>query len=214
MTPAEEAKNLKETAAMLNDSSGTVEDWQGKNYGREDAIRLRRLVLAWKEAGRDWRDMKVSAEDRARVDNFIADIRVRLEWDGALSLIDYYTRSHPFDAAAMNFSRLIHNSQRARLGGPCLQCGTWYASKTKRETLYCSRKCAGNAAKAQQRKRDHDRLLGKVRKALGNYETRPARFAEMSWKDFVIKAVNRVSKKFLTTAVSKGEILPPKENGL
>lgn len=209
MSPAEEAKNLKETVVMLNDSSERNRDWKGKNYGYEDAVRLRRLVLAWKEAGQDIREMAIPVSDRAKLDKFTQSIRVTTRADGTLQLIDSYPQ--PYDAAAMNFTRLIRNSQRARLGGPCPQCGRWYVSKTQRETLYCSRRCAGNAAKASERKRKRERLIKRARQAIKNYETRPARFAEMSWKEFVTEAVPGTSKKWLTVAVRNGELIPPKK---
>jgi len=209
MTPAEEEKNLKETAAMLNDASEAGLDWKGKNYGHKDAVRLRRLVLAWKEAGCDLRKTQLETDDRARLEGFAQGIRVRFESDGTLHLVDFY--SQPYDAAAMNFTRLIRNSQRVRLGGPCRHCDQWYVSKTQRETLYCSPRCGGSAAKDAERKRKRDRLISGVRKALRNYETRPARFAEMGWKEFVAKAVPGAGKKWLTMAVKSGEIFPPKE---
>ena len=209
MTPAEELQNLKETVAMLNDTSDRMHDWQGKNYGYDDAVRLRRLVLAWVASGRDRRNMKLSKQDREKLESFTGRIRVTTAPNGMLVVIDFYP--HPYDSAAINFTRLIRNSQRARLRGPCVQCGLWYISKTQKETLYCSRKCAGGAAKAKERKRRRDGVMKKVRQAIENYETRPARFAEMPWKEFVRKAVPGVSKKFLTMAVRNGELLPPKE---
>lgn len=210
MSAAEEVKNLKDAAAMLNDATGALQDWRGKNYGSEDAVRLRRLVRAWRDSGGNIGKMQIDQQDRNRLESFIENIGFRLESDG-LNLTDYYPKTGRYDAAAMNFTRLIGNSQRTRLGGPCRHCGKWYVSKTQRETLFCSRKCAANAAKAAERKRRHDGLLRQVGKAIRNYQTRSPRFAEMEWKEFVTKAVYGVSKKWLTMATKNGEIVPPKE---
>lgn len=207
MTPEEEAENLRETLAMLNDSARRLHDWQGKNYGYEDAVWLRRLVLAWKEAGHTIRQMKMRKRDRDRLRKYVETIHVTAQMDGELRIVDFYSG----DAAAMNFTRLVRNSQKAKLGGPCGQCERWYVSKTQRETKYCSRKCAANAAKAKERRRKRDELMEDVRQATRNYDKRPTRFAEMPWKEFVTKAVPGVSKKLLTVAIQKGELRPPKK---
>jgi hypothetical protein len=220
MSPAEEAQNLKETATILNDHTEPIDDWkrdwtgksqskEDKNWSQDDATRLRRLVRAWRQSDRDIRRAKFDAEDSKKLDKFTENISVRFEPDGSLHLIDYYGR----DTAAMQFTRLIRNSQQARLRDPCLKCDKWYISKTKRSTLFCSRKCAGSAAKAAERKRKRDALLKRARKAIENFPARPARFAEMHWREWVAKAIPGISRKMLSIAVKHGELLPPKENG-
>jgi hypothetical protein len=119
-----------------------------------------------------------------------------------LSVIDYYAG----DTAAMNFARLIRNSQQTLLREPCLKCGNWYVAKTNQKTDFCSRACAGSAMQARRSKREHDRKIKKARAAIENYPGRPARFAEMDWKQFVSKATG-ISKKFLTVAVRDGELV-------
>jgi len=205
MTPAEEAENLRATVAMLNDTSGSGKDWQGKNWLDNDAVRLRRLVRAWIDAGRVPSKARFERMDRQRLEQFTKRIRVTTETTGRLLVIDFYGR----DTAAMNFARLSRNSRQALLRPPCLTCKRWYVSKTNRKTDFCSRACAGSAAQAAKRKREHDRKIKKARAAIDNYLGRPARFAEMDWKQFVSKA-ERLSKKFLTVAVRNGELLPPK----
>ena len=195
MTREEETENLRETIAMLNDTSERLDDWKGKNWSHDDAVWLRRMVLIRRREG------KFRPEDRARLEKFTEKIRV--SFDG--NLIDYYTG----DTAAMNFVRLIRNSREALLREPCLKCEEWYISKTHGKTDFCSRPCAGSAMQARKRKRESDRKLKKAEAAIKNYPARPTRFAEMDWKQYVSKATG-ISKKFLTVAVRNGELLPPK----
>ena len=205
MTAAEEAEYLRQTVAMLNDASEQIKDWQGKNWSYDDAVRLRRMVRAWIGAGRVLGKTRLEREDRQRLQKFTQRIEVTTEPDGRLLVIDFYGR----DTAAMNFARLIRSSRQTLLREPCLTCDRWYVSKTNRETDFCSRACAGSAAQAAKRKREHNRKIKKARAAIENYPGRPARFAEMDWKQFVSKA-EQLSKKFLTVAVRNGELLPPK----
>lgn len=207
MTPSEETQNLKDTLVMLNDTSERREDWRGKNWSQDDAIWLRHLLLAWIDADRELWNTKLEPEDRTRLNKFIESCHFTTDPNGMLHVVDYYNQG---ETAAMNFTRLVRNSQKARLRAPCPKCLKWYISKTKGISEYCSRKCAGGAAKAAERKRRRERLFAKARKAIENYKSRPKRFAEMSWKDFVAKAIG-TSKKMLTVAVRNGELLPPKE---
>jgi hypothetical protein len=196
MTAEEEADNLRETVVMLNDASERRDDWKGKNWSHDDAVWLRRMVRAHRGL-----DGKIQAKDRERLAKFIE--RIGIMADGTVA--DFYAG----DIAAMSFWRLRGNSQQSRLRVPCRTCDRWYVSKTNRETDFCSRACAGSAAHAAKRKREHDRKIKKARAAIGNYPGRPARFAEMDWKQFVSKA-EQLSKKFLTVAVRNGELLPPR----
>jgi len=205
MTPSEEAENLRQTVVMLNDASERLNDWKGKNWSYDDAVRLRRMVRAWIDAGRVLGKTRFERKDRQRLEKFTRAIGVTTEQNGRLLVIDFYGR----DTAAMNFARLIRNSRQTLLREPCLRCGKWYISKTNRETDFCSRAHAGSAVQARKRKREHDRKIRKARAAIENYPGRPARFAEMDWKQFVSKA-EQLSKKFLTVAVRNGELLPPK----
>lgn len=201
MTAAEEAENLRETLAVLNDTGEPNDDWKGKNWSHDDAEWLRRMVRALRGKGR------IRLPDRERLEKFTKRIRVRTERDGSLSVIDYYDP----DTAAMHFTRLIRNSRQALLRGPCLwlKCKKWYISKTNMKTDFCSRACAGNAMSARRNKRERDRKIEKARAALEKYEARSF-FAgmDLDWKRYVSK-VTGISKKFLTEAVRDGELLPP-----
>jgi hypothetical protein len=201
MTAAEEAENLRETEAMLNDASTTrLEDWRGKNWSYVDAVWLRHMVRDWIDDGR--RLGKIKPRDRERLEKFTARNRVTI--DGGV--IDFYDR----DTAAMNFARLIRNSKRGRLREPCLTCHSWYvADDDREERKYCSRKCAGSAAQAAKRKRENDRKVKRAQAAIEKYTARPL-FAgmDLDWKRYVSK-VTGVSKKFLTVAIRAGELVAP-----
>jgi hypothetical protein len=209
MTPSEEKENLEKTLVMLNDNSPRLNDWQGKNWGYDDAVRMRRMVRAWiaagsAEEGRNLLRIKLEPNDRQLLEKFTQRISVTTEPNGRLLVIDFYGP----DTAAMNFTRLIRNSQQWRLREPCLTCHDWYIAKTNREERdYCSRKCAGNAVSARKRKREHDRRIEKARMAIQNYLVRPIRVSN-DWKQYVSRTT-KISKRFLTIAVRKGELVQP-----
>jgi hypothetical protein len=202
MSAAEELENLRETVRVLNDPSKTrLDDWgtpqaasRNKNWSYDDAVWLRRMV-------RDWiMGSHLEMRDRQRLEKYTD--RVRISLDG--SVIDFYTP----DTAAMHLTRLSRNSRQS-LVRECLgrNCQRWFIAKDKR-AQFCSKKCGGNARSAKLRKREHERRIEKARGACKNYSTRPARFAKMSWKEYVSQATG-CSKKFLTTGVRNGELIIP-----
>jgi hypothetical protein len=211
MSPNEERENLENLVAMLSDKSGPEKDWQAKSHAHRDVVKLRRLVHAWKKAGRDYRKAKFNPKDKTDLEQFVKGIQFFLDRDGNLRLVDCYTTNAPYDPAAIQFTRLLRNSQRARLDGPCPNCGNWFAKKTLRKSIFCSRKCAGTATKAAERERKRNKKLERARQALRNYRTRPARFANLAWQEWVTQAEPTISKKFLTTAANSGDLKPPKK---
>jgi hypothetical protein len=221
MTPDQETENLSAVVAMLNDFRGREFDWDGtRRYGAVDAVKLRRLATAWTETlddpdrlSTDIQRMKLSRKDRDDLERFTKQIKVRVGLDGALVLVDY--EPHPWDEAALQFTRLLRNPQRIRLGGPCRgrtrgeDCGKWFLKKTARQAIFCCRKCAGNAAKAYERKRIREQMLKRAKKAIEDYPTRANCWRDLNWKDYAVKAKYRLSKKFLTQAVNRGWLAPP-----
>jgi hypothetical protein len=201
MTKAEETENLRLLLVVLNDpSKNRLDDWgtpsaqaKGKNWSYDDAAWLRRMVRDWIIGG-----LSPGPRDHQRLERYRDKVRVDL--DG--SVIDFYTG----DTAAMHLARLIRNSRKTLLR-ECLKCPKWFVAEDPRAE-FCSKRCGGNARSARLRKREHDRKIEKARRAIKNYLTRPARFAKMTWKEYVSEAAG-VSKKFLTTAVRDGELSPP-----
>lgn len=220
MTAAEEFQNLRNLVAMLNDLTGPEHDWDRKRYGQREAIKVRRLVTAWSDllenatgSNIDVRKMKLHREDRLDLERFTKGIRVGIQANGTLCLLEYY--SHAYDEAALQFMRLLRNSQRFRLAGPCpgvtrdKECGKWFVKKTKRRAIFCSRRCAANAAKAHERARNREKKLNRARLALREYPTRAECWRNLDWKEYAVRAKYRVSKRFLTEAVNRGWLVPP-----
>jgi len=215
LTPHEEQENLKLLVAMLNDRRVAPKD---RNYRQEDAVKLRRLVNAWRAMmdnngnRQSIDDMKLDRKDRADLQRFPKGLQMTLEWDGTLRIHDGYP--HPFDPALIHFVRFLYNHQKNLLGGPCAgirkrtKCGVWFIkSDPKRE--FCSHRCAATARKARQRKAIHEKRIEKALKAIGNYPGRPARFKNMDWRQYVNQATG-LSKRFLTMAIEQGELIEPK----
>jgi hypothetical protein len=180
MTPAEEDENLAVVVAMLNDDSGSEEDWQGKSYGHDDIVTLRRLVRVWQNAIRSpddsvpliWK-LALSREDRRRLERFAKSLQVYFSSDLTMRVLDAYPS--PYDPAAIQFTRLIRNSQNWRLCGPCPGitndkiCGRWFLRGDRHERKFCQGRCAANAAKADERARKHDATLERAANAITDY---------------------------------------------
>ena len=260
MAPAEEDENLAVVVAMLNDDSGSEQDWQGKSYGHDDVVTLRRLVRAWQDAVRTSDDsmpliwkLALSSEDRSRLESFTKSLQVYFSLDLIMRVHD--ASPTPYDPAAIQFTRLIRNSQNWRLCSPCPGvtndevCGRWFLRKDRHERKFCQRKCAANAAKADERARSHKAALKRVANAIADYEnlcrnraaklgvesvldkhkkgltlakraelereinrTRKRWLAVIDSEDWkgAMSQVTGISKKFLTLAVTHGELTPPK----
>jgi hypothetical protein len=260
MTPAEEDENLAAVVAMLNDDSGSEEDWQGKSYGHDDVVTLRRLVRAWQDAVSTSDDsvpfiwkLALSSEDRSRLERFIKSLQVYFRSDLTMRVHD--GSPTPYDPAAIQFTRLIRNSQNWRLCRPCPGvtndevCGRWFLRQDRHERKFCQRKCAANAAKAEERARNHKATLKKAANAITDYENLRrnhaaklgvesvldkhkksltlAKRAEMEreikrtrkcWLEVIdsedwkgaASQVTGISKKFLTLAVTRGELTAPR----
>lgn len=231
MEPIEEEYNLRKIVSMLNDDEGPemIYDAKGqrrKNYEPRHVVRLRRLVRAWsdmmlalRDSGPDITKMKLTRKDREELEHFTKNLQVRHERDGSRYLVDYYPS--PEDEALVQFTRLLNNSQRDRLGGPCPNirkgnkpCNKWFIKKTKREAVFCSTRCAGNAMQARKRKRVREEMIKRAQEAINEYPKRAACWKELDWKTFAVEAGFRVSKKFLTECVGSGELTAPEEGRL
>ena len=209
MSEYEEQENLRELVLMLNDYSGASEDWKGKRYGEDDATRLRRWVRVWRKSGHDFLDLEKGLEssDIEALNRFTRSIRAQVNrTTGRMMILDYTT-----DEAAFQFNRLLNNSRQNLLGGPCRRCSKWYVKKTRRLSVFCSPLCAGNATKTNSRANKRRKKVGRVRSAIRNYQTSSGKYAALDWKEYVTKAVDGVSKNWLTRAVKDGVLYPPKK---
>jgi hypothetical protein len=174
---------------------------------------LRRLVKAWFDSGPNV--AKLFSDDPALA---LAAMHCRLQ------LIPTKTRcakvmcvtvpenmppGAPLEIALGLFLGFLIDPYNERLGGPCKHCGTFYVKKTKRQIVYCSKRCGLNhTSQSVLRKRRLQEHLATLKKA-ERFATRWA-VAKTSkdWKSWVNKEA-MISKNFLTRAVSKGELAEP-----
>jgi hypothetical protein len=116
------------------------------------------------------------------------------------------------EIARFHFLTLLAHPQSEMLGGPCAwkPCSRYYIMRTKRQTVYCSRKCAnkGSAADATRRMLDKARQdkLARASKALAMWAEDSA---AVSWKVFVSSREKDITPSFLTRAANLGELRPP-----
>jgi len=215
MSPYEEMENLKELVAMLNDESGPETTWQGKHYGPDDAVKLRRMVRAWqasvrasKNSGTDIQKIELTARDRLDLERFAKGIQVYFERNGTMKLVDYYPS--PYDEAAIQFTRLLRNSQGWRLDGPCLKCDKWFLKRTKRANKFCSRRCGGNVRQAMRRAGRDKKQRQRAQQAIANYENLPpqSRYRALGLKSYVAQAAG-VTDKWITRAVNRAALVLP-----
>ena len=117
------------------------------------------------------------------------------------------------DEALAQFMALIVNPQWFKLGGPCLRCDKYYVKKTSRQKTYCSRRCGlietATAATRKRRERERVRKLGQAQAVADHWVTIRTR---VHWKDWV-SARTKLTTKWLTRAVNKGDLKPPVKNG-
>jgi exoribonuclease R len=222
LTPEEERENLEHSIALANDYSEAAELYKDgvpktRVFSPETPVQFRRMLRAleeWDKSGsRNIHDLKLSREDRAGLSKYTKQISMGVNPNGTYFVRDF---ASPWNEALYQFVRLLNNSQRVYLDGPCLNRKKhgdrdhWYLKKTKRRTVFCTPPCAGDATQARRRERGYERKIAKASAAIRNYPKRPARFSKLSWQEYVIKAEDSISKKFLTMAVKSGRLTPPK----
>jgi hypothetical protein len=224
LTPEEERKNLAHSVALANDHREWADlyDEDGPKsgvYHPETPVQFRRMLRAlqaWDASGsRNILDLKLAPEDRADLRKYTAEITVGVQPNGTYYVRDFYPPSG--NQAVLQFQRLLNNSQRGYLQGPCGNRKRhddhdyWYLTKTKHRSEFCSTRCSGDARQARKRENDYKRKIAKAEAAIKNYSTRHARYSKLTWQEYVIKAEPSISKKFLTVAVKDGRLTPPKD---
>jgi hypothetical protein len=110
------------------------------------------------------------------------------------------------------FMNLLIDPRWQMLGGPCRRCHRYFAKKTKRQTVYCSRKCAkDNTAAAATQKRLADQRIANLECAEAAIQEWKKHSRRQDWKRFVVNRCG-ISLHYLTRAVNRKELRPP-ENG-
>jgi hypothetical protein len=207
----------KGTVALLNDGPKA----NAQMLTDADHQRLLRLVRAWKESGSDLRKMKVAPADIPFGSRDLLSAMQQLyewnvTWDGVRLCIAGLRPGKNHDAALWYFVRLLLSSECEYLGGPCTKCGRYYVKQSlRKDREFCSHKCASHATQSRINKKLHDEKLDAARSAIKNYRSRPKKYADMGWKEWVELATEDefpqepITPKFLTRAVNNGELLPP-----
>jgi hypothetical protein len=124
-------------------------------------------------------------------------------------------RPDPRRIALGNFIDFLLNPFNEKLGGPCKRCGKYYVKRTKRQAVYCSKRCGRRqtalSASRKRRKQEHlDRLKLAKQMVLGWVKTNKSQ----SWKEWIHSREPTISKNWLTRAVRKGELVEPGSEGL
>jgi len=109
------------------------------------------------------------------------------------------------------FGALVTNPLCEKLGGPCARCGNYYIKKRASQKVYCSRRC-GNAATAVARTAERDAAERKDKLLRAKAAIREWRSAkpQQDWKPWVAGRTG-IDLRFLTRAVNKGGLVPPKK---
>jgi hypothetical protein len=134
---------------------------------------------------------------------FSRTCRAHLVWDH----VPVDMRAHK-DMALLQFVRLLLNPRSEYLGGPCARCGMYYLKKTKRQKVYCSRRCGTRATSISSNRKTrmgvHRGLVQRAQDKMGEWEKQ---VPGEKWKNWLSGEVD-LSPKWLTRAVNKGELKP------
>lgn len=176
---------------------------------------LRQLVQRWRESGPNLQRMLDSDE--------ILDGELKVAWYGKY-LPGKHARAHislrttkllldDHEYAVGLFAALTLNPECEKLGGPCahVTCGKYFVRKSKRLTDYCSRLCCQRASALRHTKRrleeERKDKLDRARSAIRKWLTARTRD---DWKTSVCKQEPDITMKFLTRAVTRGDLVEPK----
>jgi hypothetical protein len=176
---------------------------------------LRQLVRRWRESGPNLEQMLDSDPILAK--------EMQSAWHAKL-----YPGKHARAQLALNptklsyteseyaagmFAALTLNPECEKLGGPCayVPCSKYFIRSGSRLTSYCSRRCCQLASAIRYTKRrldkEREEKLGRVKTAMQRWRKA---HTQDDWKTSVCRQEPDITMKFLTRAVTKGDIVPPK----
>ena len=119
-----------------------------------------------------------------------------------------------WDLACSYFIRVITDPECERFGGPCPRCGEYFLRKTAKPSIYCSDRHARQATAIKRtieiRKERHADKLERAKKAQAEWmiQVKRARTTK-PWKEWVVSRHPDMTIKFLTRAVTNGELASP-----
>ncbi len=211
------------------------EDIRLNENGRDALIRF---VEAWNKARRNPWKMKLLCEDRERfslrklgsawewsltpvgmppeaerLENDLVrrGIKVNEPKAGGARWVSSPTGDHFRDLAAVYAGMLFVNPVRDKLSdGPCTRpaCRRWFIKKRPLQKQ-CSRYCLvivrSGIQNEKKRGEQHEEQLKRARKASRAWRKKSG----VDWLEFVSRETG-LSKKFLTRAVNRGELAPPR----
>ena len=112
--------------------------------------------------------------------------------------------------AALYFHVWTLNPEWDKLAGPCARCGQYYLKKRASQKVYCSPKCGHTTTATARRCKlldaQHAKKLQRAEAAMQEWHTDRTKD---DWKAFVSKREPDITPKFLTRAVTKGDLVPP-----
>ncbi|MGC2246110.1 MAG: hypothetical protein WA609_05875 [Terriglobales bacterium] len=216
--------------AALNEICGAL----NSGTHRELRFHLRAWIEAWQASGPNLKKLFGSLPDPQRMALTVAMRTIWSSTDGAkaelLLVPDYPSLAKllggrrvrqkgpdgkqvptPEIEALTLFHLLTIVPRCDKIAGPCPRCDRYYIKKRASQKVYCSRRC-GNAATAIARTRERiaserkDKLISAsaAMKEWGSVNTRK------DWKHWVAQRTG-IDLRFLTRAVTKGDLVPPKK---
>ena len=155
------------------------------------------------------RDNRALYAEVSRTAKSHLDMSENKKYGGWRSYLPTHEIEDPHGFAMWIIFFLIDNPLAEKLAGPCARCGDFFIKKRASQNVYCSRKC-GNAATAvvrrrEQMKEERQAKLLLVRAALGQWSKT---LTNEGWKHWVANKAG-VDLRFITQAVTKGDIMPP-----
>jgi hypothetical protein len=216
--------------AALNEICGAL----NSEVHRELRCHLRAWVEAWWASGPNLKEMIGSLPDphrmafsfalrtlsiptdRAMAELFLVPDYPELEWLFGKRRVwlngkDGKQRLTPEMEAICLFSLLTVNPGCERIAGACPRCDRYYIKKRASQKVYCSHRC-GNAATAVARTRERiaserSEKLDRARAAVKKWKP------TAGWPDWKhsVAASTGIDLRFLTRAINKGDLVPPKK---
>jgi hypothetical protein len=185
----------------------------------QNRTRLRQLIKAWYDSGPNLE--KMLQQDRELAHRVQRDWKVFLvptKSGGAFLAFSpsaYESGLHRGEAIALHiFMNFLIHPQWERLGGPCARCDLYYIKKTRRQKVYCSKRCGrvSTAAAATRKALDHQKME-KLECAEGAIRLWEKGARQQPWKEFVSKRCG-ITPRFLTRAVNDRRLSEPDEKML
>jgi hypothetical protein len=219
--PIEARFQLKSLLHFLNFDTRRVPVWLSDSEWEwntvdisEFRMELRRIIGDWDKADRNLFKLYERRPDlRLRFSEGHTILVPTLAGKAQLAWFAYpkgLKTASTADAAMMRFTELLVNPLSEMLGGPCPRCDLYYIKHSKRQKVYCERRCgaATTAVSAARSKReaDHAEKLQTAQRAMTKWGS--IRRRNEGWKLWVSRSTG-YTLTWLTRAVNRGELLVP-----